>query len=159
MCSVASFAMRIIKLRWEKPALPYGELLRIISINQMRTADIKSSCMRNGLGLTAPQHEVPACYEIRFCRRSVVHLLRNFGEGRQCYDAFAWPLLPWKRNNSLQLHCWSTRFAVNNLINIESIVMEAQQCVPRIVALHMSLPAVWYILTSSCKAPDIFVLF
>jgi hypothetical protein len=61
MCSVASFAMRVIRLRWEKLALPYGELLWIISINQLRTADIKLSYMQIGLGLTAPQHEVPAC--------------------------------------------------------------------------------------------------
>jgi hypothetical protein len=89
MCSVASFAMRLIKLRWEKPALPYGELLWIISMNKLRTVDIKLSCMRNGLGLTAPQHEVPACCEISFCRRTAFHLLRNFEEGRQCCDAFA----------------------------------------------------------------------
>lgn len=160
MCSVAFFAMRVIKLRWEKLVLPSGELLWIISINQLRTDDINSSCMRNGLGLSAPRQGVPAYYEINFCR-TVFLLLRNFQEGRQCCDAFAWPLLPWKRNSSFPLHCWRTRFAVNSVINIEGIVMEAQQCVPCIVALHMSLPAVWHIrvLRSSCKAPDIFVLF
>jgi len=68
---VATFAMRVFILRWEKPALPYGELLWINWINQQRTTDIKSSCMRIGLGITALQRELPACYEISFCRRTV----------------------------------------------------------------------------------------
>ena len=87
------------------------------------------------------------------------NLLRHFEEGRQCCDAFTWALLPWKRNNFFPLHSWRTRFVVNNVVNIECIVMEAQQCGPSVVALHMSLVVVRYVPRSSCKAPNIFVLF
>jgi len=50
-----------------------------------------------------------------------------------------------------------TYTSVNNIINYESVAMEAQQCVLFIVALHTSLPTLRNTLKYARKVQDIFV--
>jgi len=46
---------------------------------------------------------------------------------------------------------------VNNVINTEGAATEAQQCIPRIVVLHMLLATLWNTLTSAWRM--LFVWF
>ena len=50
-------------------------------------------------------------------------------------------------------------YGCQNVISIKSLDIESKQCNLHNFALHMSLPTIWNILSSSHKVPDIFERF
>jgi hypothetical protein len=85
MCSVAPFARRVIKLRWETPASSYGEQLWIIWINNCG----QPTKVVFHAGWTAANSS--SAWNTSMLRHKLLqngcvswNLLRNFEEDRQC---------------------------------------------------------------------------